>query len=247
MDQNDRIQIVPGTDGKVTIRHGRQVDFFFDKHTYETASTDSLLRLIKRKGSAEWTIIACDEENSKVSVILDDTVMNRPQDTAVLAYEWDRDLADWLNILDRRLDQKTFVKFLQARPDAEKGDIEPLLNAASHLSVATEITGDYVHDDNQNTVFAFKSRGKEGTTKIPKSIKVLSPVVRDGQLLYSVEFEIELDLPKSADQKPAFIITCPKRNRYWYEAVKAEVKRIEEALPYHLVINGTAEAKHRTV
>lgn len=236
MDQNDRISIVPGPDGKVTILHGQTQAFQFLNHAFTTNVTDSFLDLIRRKGSPEGTVITFTP--GSILAILDDRVVDRPQDEVKHTFERDPYLAGWLSICGKPMLQKDFVKFLQNRPSKERCDVEPLLAAVSNLSVATEISGEYSCDDNQNMVFAFKSKGKEGTAKVPQTIELTTLVINEGESVVRVQFELEFRVPKSSDEKPAFVVSCPRWELYWREAVDAEIQKIRRELEGYLILSG---------
>lgn len=244
MTNNERFNITPTADN-LTVRHGVQQDFVFKNHSFLTTSTISFLNLIMRKGTAEKTIITYTEKG--MTAILDDTVTQREQDLVVHRFEYNETFDEWRRVFGSKLPQKDLMKFLQARPDEEKPCTETLLMAASHLVVATEISGEYRHDDAQNITVAFKSRDKEGTARLPKQIILWAKVLNESDFEQVVEIDVEIILPKSADEKPYFTLSCPKLQRYWRNAVLHEIEVIKEALPNHLILAGTVEANHKYV
>lgn len=242
---SERLHIAPGPDGKADIRYGTILDFHFQNHTYELNSTDSLLSLIKRKGHPERSIITYTMNS--ISAILDDTVTDRPQDQVISKFETSPAWQAWASLLGRHIEQKPLVKFLQSRPTEEVPHILNLMMAVSNLSVATEISGDYRYEDNQNMTVAFKIKDKEGTTQIPKMLELPIILINEGALSQTIELEVELNIPKSANERPTFQLTCNKQAQYWQDAVKAEIAKLQEALPGYLVLSGAAKANNRYV
>lgn len=241
---DDRFNITPTGDSLV-VRHGVQQDFVFNNHAFVTTSTNSFLSLINRKGSPAATIITYTDE--AMFAILDDRVIEREQDLVTHKFEFDKVFGEWLPVFKNKMPQKELMKFLQTRPIEEMQAVEPLLMAASHLVVATEISGEYKHDDAQNITVAFKSRDKEGTARLPKQLLLVTRVLNESDYYQPVEIEVEIVLPKNADEKPYFLLTCPKLTRYWREAVQHEIDQIKAMLPEHLILAGTVKANHKYV
>ena len=48
--------------------------------------------------------------------------------------------------------------------------------------------------------------------------------------MHEVEIELEIRRPKSADEKPAFVLTCPKLARYEEEARLREYNLLMETM-----------------
>lgn len=229
------VHIAPEGD-KVTILHGNVDVHQFQGTKYQLDSVASVIELVRWKGSKEKTVIFYDDQG--IRVILDDTILDRPQDRATYGFKFADSFLEWRKILDSSLSQKKFVDFLKRRPFDESLVVEPLLAQVQNLKLMTQIVGDYTYDDNNNITFMFKTKDGEGMTKLPTVITISLVVLNESDYSQNIEFELELRKPKSEDEKPLFIISCPKLQRYIKEAVEHEVGIMKEALKGYLIMAG---------
>lgn len=236
----ERVFIEP-KDGQVTILHGTIQVYQFNGVKHKLDSIASIIDLIENKGSREKTVIFYND--SQVQAILDDTVMDRPQDYATYGFVFSDTFTEWKGILEKALSQKDFVDFLKRRPTEEMPVVEPLLAQVQNLKLMTEIVGDYSYDDNNNITFMFKTKDGEGMTKLPSVITVEMPLLNESEFYQLIDFELELRKPKSENEKPAFILTCPKIKRYIKTATENEVDILKEALDGYLIMAGTAGSR----
>lgn len=234
-DNVERVNITP-ENGKVHIIHSEVDIHQFRGTNYKLNSIASVIELIKWKGFKEHTVICYND--SSVQVILDDTIMDRPQDLASYSFVFSDSFSEWKAILGQALDQKKFVDFLKRRPADEAYVVEPLLAQVQNLRLMTEIIGDYSYDDANNLTFMFKTKDGEGMTKLPTVIKLYLILLNESDFTQEVEFELELKKPKSENEKPLFIITCPKLQRYIKDATDHEIDVMKEALPGYLIMAG---------
>lgn len=218
----------------VTILTGQA--YRFSGTNYSLDSIQAVIDLVKAKGSKENTVIFYDD--NQIGVILDDSVMDRNQDKAVYDFAFSDDFREWKEILGVVMDQKKFVDFLKRRPVTEAHVTEPLLAQVQHLKLMTQIIGDYQHDDDGNTTFMFKTKDGEGKGKLPKKIELNMVILKESDLAQLIEFELELKKPKSEEEKPLFIITCPKLQRYIKIATDHEVGKLKKALEGYLILAG---------
>ncbi len=231
----ERVHVEP-KDGQVTILHGDIKVYHFPGTNYQLNSVDSVIQLVKWKGSKDNTVIFYDE--NQIQVILDDSLMDRPQDKAIYGFEYTQAFSEWTDIFGNPLNQKQFVDFLKRRPWEESHIIEPLLAQVQNLKLMTEIIGDYSYDDHNNLTFMFKTKDGEKMTKLPTVITLDMIILNESTFNQQVEFELELKKPKAENEKPMFIVTCPKLKRYVKEAVEHEVSKMKKELDGYLIMAG---------
>jgi hypothetical protein len=209
--------------------------FQYQGFQHVVEDTDSVIGLVKRYGAPENTLIFVNKD--RIHVIFDDTIQDRPQDTAECEFVLSDQANDWHRHLSNSIEQKKFIDFLRCRPEEEIENLDALLAAVKVLKITTEIIGDYELDDRGNITFMYKSREKEGKCSIPSVINVRIPMLNNGSVM-SIEMELEIIKPKSEQEKPAFKITCPKWSRYYKEAVEAEIEKLKRALPEYSILAG---------
>jgi hypothetical protein len=229
----ERVIIQPKGD-TVTILHGNIYQFMGTKYSLD--SVDSVVKLVEQRGSKERTLIFYNDE--QVQVILDDLITNRPQDTATYVFKHSDDLKEWEKIFGVLLSQKQFVDFLRHRPEKEIAEIESLLANVQCLKLATEIVGDYQYDDSNNITFMFKTKDAEGSAKLPSVLNVYLQLLNESNLVQCIEVELELRKPKSESEKPAFVLTCPKLDRYLKIAKEYEINKLKHALEGYVILAG---------
>jgi hypothetical protein len=164
--------------------------------------------------------------------------MDRPQDRATYGFAFSDTFLEWKGIVGQPMNQKSFVDFLKRRPAEELPVVEPLLAQVQNLKLMTEIVGDYTYDDANNITFMFKTKDGEGMTKLPSVIVINLVLLNESDFSQPVEFELELRKPKSENEKPMFLITCPKIQRYIKTAIEHEVDKLKKALEGYLIMAG---------
>jgi len=206
---------------------------------YNLESINSVIELINRRGSKERTLIFYDDK--QIKVVLDDSITDRPQDQATYVFMASDDLQEWQGIMNTPLSQKLFIDFLRRRPGKEIVEMETLLASVQCLKLATEIVGDYQYDDNNNIVFMFKTKDAEGSAKLPSVLNVYLQLLNESELMQCVEIELEIRKPKSENEKPVFVLTCPNLKRYLKVAKKYEINKLEHALEGYIILAGSCE------
>lgn len=236
MSNVERVHINPAGD-KVTILHGDLGNVFQFRGTdYKLESIQAVIDLVQRKGSPERTVLFYNEQ--AVSVILDDSIMDRPQDKATYGFTLSDAFAEWQNIFGRAMSQKSFVDFLRRRPVGEIEDLDQLLGTVQNLKIATEIIGEYQTDDINNITLMFKSADGEGSAKIPRLLQVTLILLNESDFEQTIEVELEWQKPKAENERPVFVLSCPKVQRYIKEAVDNEVAKLKAALDGYLILAG---------
>jgi hypothetical protein len=207
-------------------------------YSYTANSTDSLIKLVKSKGSQANSVIAYNDDGIKV--ILDDTVVDREHDRIGYSFKHSLQYEEWESILTRgcAFDQKEFIKFLQRREEGEVQDIESLMGAIQQFKYVTQITGDFTYDNNNNYTFGFKIGEAEGTVRLPQLLYVNIEVYLESGLEQMTEIELEVRRPKSENEKPTFVLTCPKLSRYLKTAVDHEITKLKTELDGYLIVAG---------
>ncbi len=223
---------------ELIVRQGNAENIFqYDGFNYSAYSTDSLIALVKSKGSAANSVIAYDETG--VKVIIDDKVVEREQSRLDYRFRESIQFREWKEILrGATLDQKTFIKFLQRREEGEVHDIENLMAALQNFKFVTNITGDFSYDDRNNYTFAFKVGDAEGMLRFPQKIYANIEILNESGLMQEIEIEIEVIKPRSEQDKLSFELSCPKLERYKRQAVDNEINKIKTELEEHLIVTG---------
>lgn len=232
---NPSIHVKTGENGGiVTLLEGDAYQF---KGTgYSLDSVNAIVELVRRKGSPENTVIFYND--AEIGIILNDSVMDRPQDKATYKYAFADTFMEWKGILGGAFSQKKFVDFLKQRPDSEMEFAEPLLAKVQNLKLLTEVVGDYKYDDNNNFTIMFKTKDGEKSTKLPTKFSLDMVILKESDFSQLIEFELELSKPKSQDERPLFTVTCPKVQRYVKQATDYEVGRLKKELTGYMILAG---------
>lgn len=235
--ENLKINVYPEND-KVLIQTMQLTEHIDKGFNYKLESLQSVIDLVRARGSKEKTFLFYDVK--QIQVILDDSKDKRQQDTALYEFTMSDTLWEWQGVVGKEINQKQFIEFLKKRdPEVELTITESLIGSLQTLKLATEIqwAGDY--DDNNNYNFAIKVKDFEGNTRLPNAFIVHMPLINESELSMDIEMELEVIKPQGEGQKPLFIITCPKFNRYWKLAVKHEIETLKKALSHYHILAGT--------
>ena len=225
---------------EVIVREGQAPAVYeYKGFQYNLDSVPSIIELINWKGSQLNSVIFVDEK--QVHVILDDTVQNRTKDTGTCVFKESLEFQEWRRVLGNFLNQKDFLDFLKRRPDGEIEIIDSLKAAVQIFKVNCQITGEFNHDDSNNVQVMFKMGEIESSIRLPKMFLVQMPLIYGSDTIMDMEVELEFTVPKAENEKPTFRLTIPKFQRYWQEAIKAELAKLKEALPGHLILDGRSK------
>ena len=233
-----QINITPNSEVLV-IRTGDATPIYTYKgFSYTADSTDSLIALVKAKGSKANAIVAYNADG--IEVILDDTIVERKQDRLAYKFKNSIQFEEWKNILTRgcSFDQKEFIKFLQRRETGEIENIESLMASIQQFKYVTNIAGDFTYDDNNNYNFAIKIGDAEGTVRLPQFVFAKIEIYLESGLVQTMEIEMEVIRPRGEGEKPMFNLSCPKLSRYMQEAVDYEIKKLKKELDGYLIVAG---------
>lgn len=241
MDENQTIKIVPqpGTE-KLIIEH-RPVQELkvhpWNVLSLETSDVESFVEVVRFRGTPENTIVTIDGQNT-AKAILNDQVMVRPFDTVSMRITEGDEFGDWHTICGKKLTQKQMVDFLKNREPETVAGAENLIVTFARLKTITQIIGEYENDNDGNVHFMFKSQNGEGHASIPNLIYATIPVFESKDPLYQImEFEVEFIRPKAETEKPLFVISCPRMNRYIKKASEHEMDKLRKELVGFTLLN----------
>jgi hypothetical protein len=237
-NQEQRINVTPNSDVLV-IREGQAPEVFqYEGFQYTADSTPALISLVKSKAVKDNCVIAYNENGFKV--ILDDKVIDRPQDRVTYKFKSSHQYEEWRTILERGavFTQKQFIDFLRRREPEEVTDIDELIAAIQNFKYVTNISGDFTFDDRNNYTFAIKVGDAEGTVRLPQFIFADIEIYNESGLVQNIELELEVQKPKGEGEKLLFALTCPKLPRYLKEAVQYEIDKVKKELDGYLIVAG---------
>lgn len=216
---------------------GEKKPYYPAGKNHQLDTIDAIAELVKFRGSKEGTLIFYNE--SGAGIIIDDRIMNRPQDKGNFKFSMSEQWKEWKKVIETILNQRQFVDFLKLREFNEVIDLDKLLGQIQFISFGTLINGDFNYEDKNNITMIVKIKDTETTAKIPQQIFVNIPLVFGSDQVVGLEIQLDLDRPTNENSKPIFKLTCPKFNRYWKVAIEFEVNRLKELLPGYQIISGS--------
>lgn len=244
----ERVHIEAGCQDTVTIRHVQVNEFQYKGIQHSFNSLQGLIDFIKKKGDPEKTVIFYNTKGldiMSVYAILDDSVTDRLQDVVKYNFDLSYDFSQWYNLFGSQLSQKDFIEFLKCLPDGQLKDYESLLASVQKLKIATQITGDYEYEDDNNITIMFKAKDGEGSARLPKTLSIELYLLNESQYKQTIEIELKLIKPKSENEKPHFEIQCPKIKRYLDEAIKHAINNMKEQLNEFLIVAGKPDLRNK--
>ena len=234
----EEMKVVVNPSGeKVLIQTMELSEYINPGFQYTLQSIQSVIDLVKCRGTEELTFIFYTDK--QIQVLLDDSKEKRQKDSAFYSFESSPLLKDWNAVIGNTIDQKKFIEFLKKRDNIiELPEAEALISALQTLKLATEVRWDGDYDDRNNYNFAIKVRDMEGNTRLPNMLTIHIPMINESDFVVDVDIELEVIKPQGEGQKPLFVLSCPKYDRYWKEAVKHEIKILKDALPNYYILAG---------
>jgi len=195
-------------DGKeLFLREGKAPDIFqYRGFSYHADTVKSFADLVKAKSKTELCVVFYNEK--QFSVIIDDTVQDREQDTVTYEYVGSVQFNEWKQLLtfEKFFSIKEFADFLKRREPQEIQNIDDLLFAVQNFRYVTNIQGDFSFEDRNNYTFNVKINEVEGTVRVPRTIYVRMELFKNSGFFQDVEVEIEVHRPKNQDE---FQLTRP--------------------------------------
>lgn len=221
--------------GEVIIRRGdAKKPFDYMGTIYKALSTESFVTLVQARMS-NHTVVGYHDRGFKA--ILDDSIKDAYRDRVNYEFENSLQLVEWMQELDNDMKQKELIDFLKCRRTLANGDdidevqdLEMLLYNLQNFKFVQNIEADYSRDDDNNYTFAFKSKDGEGTVQLPQSFFINLEFIKGSGFIQIAEIQLEIKRPKSADEKPLFVLRCPRMARYGEVARKHESEKLQELL-----------------
>jgi len=212
------------------IRMGQAAEpFNYPGTIYKALSTEAFEILIKWR-QTKHTVVGYHD--SGFTAILDDSLIDMKRDMVLYRFENSLQMKEWKDVLQQALSQKTLIDFIKCRRDSipEIPNSEVLLYNLQNFKFVQNIEADYSRTDNNNYTFAFKSKDGEGTVDIPQQFTANIEIIKESGFLQDMDIELEIRRPKNADEKPSFILSCPKLGRYEEMAKDHEYDKLKELL-----------------
>jgi hypothetical protein len=239
METGVEIKVEPVA-GQVILREGTVPDIFqYKGFSYAAGTTKSFADLVLAKAKRESAVIFMNEKGFRA--ILDDTVQDRPQDKVSYAFEWSVQAREWQGILQKSVlfNINDLSNFLKRRTDNEIRDIDMLKHAVHNFRYVTKIDGDFSFEDRNNYAFNVKISEGETTVRVPRVITASIELFAKSEYFQDMEIEVEVSRPKDQSEKPGFLLSCPKFERYLERAKNYEADRLEGLLEDYLIVAGS--------
>lgn len=154
---------------------------------------------------------------------------DREKDAVTYSMQYAPEYKPWMNLFNNRIGHKDFVKFL-TEAAIDDPTLEPLLVAVRSIKIDAVVSGEFTYDDNNNFTVVFKQADGEKATKLPREFYVSVPVFEDSIAPSDIRICMEFLQPKNEADKPAFVLTCPHKERVEREAREAIVDYIKGEL-----------------
>lgn len=245
---NDTTLHVKTQNDTLVLRTGEAEKIYqYKGYEYYPRTAESFIKLLHAKGNKENSIIFIDDE--RAIAIMDDTVRDRKQDEVIYGFQLSEAADEWRQALIADdpliIGIKDFADFLKRRPEGEVIEIDKLLYAVQNFKYVTNTAGNFSFEDRNNYTFNIMVNDAEGTVKVPKVITARLELLEASGFVQDIGMEIEVNRPKDPKDKPYFVISCPKFQRYWLDAVRHARETIAAALPDYLIIDGLGRARDK--
>lgn len=234
----------PNKEGDVVLRTGaaRKVldPFDYQGFQYRAHTVPSFVDLVQAKSAGTDRCIVFANEKG-FHAILDDTIIDRKKDTVTYEFCLSIRAEEWIEILRKGkvFDIKGFSDFLKRREAGEIEFIDELLFAVQNFKYVTNIEGDFSFEDRNNYTYNVKVNEAESTIRVPKTLTVAMELFKDSGFEQEFEIEIEIHRPRDPSEKPGFLLSCPKFDRYLDRAKQYEFDRLPDLLPEYLLVSGS--------
>lgn len=225
---------------EMILREGTAPDIFvFRGRKFIANSPNSFIELVKSRADKTKSVTAYNEDG--VRCILDDSEINIPFETITYRYQLSVQAKEWDSILTngKTFEHKEMINFIKMRNKDEVDNLELLLSSIKNFKYALNISGDYSIDDRNNYTVAISVGETEGTIKIPSLVEVEIELFEESDYKQIFEIEIEILRPRNENEKPKFLLSCPKFKRYEKNAKNHILKNIKDGLKEYLVVSGT--------
>lgn len=191
---------------------------------YRLNDTESFIKYVGKYGNPKKGIIFCGEND--LNMFFDE--VSRAEKIH-LPFSQSLEVMTFLGKTGtKEFTQKEFVKALETFPDVvEGGNI--LLPNVERLKIETEVNFES-NIDQRDHVFMYKERDGSQTARIPKQIVLTLPFFERSSNQTLITADLEIERPRSENEKPKFTLVNPRHERTLREAFNAEVVLIKAAL-----------------
>lgn len=223
---------------EVIVRQGTAPAIFvYSGYEYAVRDRESFVAAVTAMGTPGQTVLAYNDSRRQVVANIDRTETSRKQDRIILDLNPSEKLKRWIDILERPMDHRTFIRFLEREND---GPLDYLIASVKQLKFVTQIHGDYTYDDNNNYNFSYKIGDADGIARLPSTFSItFSPALENGIATKVIDFELELKKPSNERERPSISIAAPRLPDELKEAFVEEMADIRKALPGFLILNGS--------
>jgi hypothetical protein len=231
-----KVNVTAEDGATISILEG-QANTPFDYKGFQLTVSDlaSLIEMAHTYGCDELSLVMVGEKG--VLLIVDNKEYARPKDTVYYPYRPQLAYKAWGEKLKSKIDYRKFIEFLRGRNPEEVEGMEILLAKLTTIKFDSIVNGDYSYDDNNNMTVMFKTSTSEGSQTLPKQIIASLPIFED-QPVYRFALDMELILPKSEQEKPSFILTCPRWDENVIAAQRDILVRTKKDLAGYTILSG---------
>ncbi len=201
--------------------------------SYLIKDTNSFIAYVEKYGDPGKGIIFVDD--SRIVMFFEE---RSRVENVVLPFKLSLEVKSFLGSHGAtQFDQKEFVRVLETFPDVVK-EHKTLLPVIERLKL--EATMEFESNlDDRDHVFMYREKSGKQTARIPKRIVLMLPYFERSKCKTTIETDLEIRKPRNAEERPVFILTDPKHERTYREALEAEVGLIQEALKGWMFVYGT--------
>lgn len=202
--------------------------------SYTTKDTESFIAYVDKYGNPKTGIIFC--QDAGLEMYFDESSRT---EKVILPFEYSLEYRTFFQRGndERHFSQKEFVKALETFPDIIEG-ADLLLPNIERLKLEATVEFESNLDDRDH-VFMYREKGGSQTARIPKQLILRLPVFEKAKNKMTVLADLEIQRPKSAEDKPVFILRDPRRERTIRTAMEAEVDTIKKALKNWMFVWGS--------
>ncbi|GEM_PF-3963598 len=190
---------------------------------YHLMDTQSFIAAVRRYGNPETGIIFYNEHG--ITMFFDE---RSRAEKITLDFKPSLELLTFIPEGEKVFTQKKFLKALESFPDGvenamfviaeiKKFRMEQIINFESEI------------EDGYHT-FIYKEKEGRQTGKLPKHLTLRIPFFRESTIVREILCDLEIQKPKSADDKLQFTLIDPRFEYTKRDALRAEIEMIKSEL-----------------
>lgn len=192
--------------------------------SYLLTDTESFIKYVEKYGDPKKGIIFCG--NNELTMFFDEGSRG---EKIHLPFKQSLEVTTYLGTAGKKdFTQKDFVKALETFPDVVEGG-NFLLPNIEWLKIDTEVNFES-NIDQRDHVFIYKEKEGSQTARIPRQIILSLPFFERSKHKTVITADLDIERPRSADDKPKFTLVNHRHERTVREAFEAEVEAIRTAL-----------------